>query len=119
MPGTVPIEIGGRPILVDVTLGLALQGAGLVGDPAVNRLEALRQVEDELRRGAPELAGTLDGDALLALLGGSEAFTVTSIHWVAHYQDSGVRIRKRDPVLPVGPLEQVWIGTVTLAEEVA
>lgn len=114
----VGVEIGGQLVVLHVTAAVTLQGAGLVGDPAANRAEARRQIEQLLRDSIGSV-GTLGGEltprALEALLAEPEGFTAT-LHYTADYAEAGVRVRKRDVALPLTGLESLWIADVTLVE---
>ncbi len=117
----VGVEIGGQLVVLHVTATVTLQGAGLVGDPAANRAEARRQIEQLLRDNIGSLGslGTLGGEltprALEALLAEPEGFTA-ALHYTADYAEAGVRVRKRDVALPLTGLESLWIADVTLLE---
>ncbi len=111
----VDVEIGGQLVVLHVTATVTLQGAGLVGDPAANRAEARRQIEQLLRDNLGSLGGELTPRALEALLAEPEGFTA-ALHYTADYAEAGVRVRKRDVALPLTGLENLWIADVTLAE---
>ncbi|HVR99847.1 MAG TPA: baseplate J/gp47 family protein [Thermoanaerobaculia bacterium] len=111
----VGVEIGGQLVVLHVTATVTLQGAGLVGDPAANKAEARRQIEQLLRDNLASLGGELTPQALEALLGQPEAFTAT-LHYTADYAEAGVRVRKRDAALPLTGLESLWIADVNLSE---
>lgn len=114
----VDVEIGGQLVVLHVTASVTLQGAGLVGDPAANKAEARRQIEQLLRDNLGSL-GSLGGEltprALGALLAEPEAFTAT-LHYTADFAEAGVRVRKRDAALPLTGLESLWIADVALTD---
>lgn len=116
--GRVTVEIGGQLVVLHVNARVTLRGAGLVGDAAANRSEALRQVEERLRAGIGSIGGSAGGElnrtALEGLLASAESFTA-EIHYTVDYVEAGVRIRKRDLALPLTGLETLWIASV--AEE--
>jgi uncharacterized phage protein gp47/JayE len=108
------VEIGGQLVVLHVNARVTLRGAGLVGDAAANRAEALRQIEERLRNGLSSVGAVLDRPALEGLLASAESFTA-ELHYTVDYVEAGVRIRKRDLALPLTGLETIWIASV--AEE--
>jgi hypothetical protein len=111
----VDVQIGGSLILMDISVTIALQGAGLLGDPDTARAAARDEVEAQLRDGLlnPPF-DTLSVTALRGLLTASENYSVSDLHYKVEYQDAGVRIHQQDVSLPFSGLEQPWIRKVTL-----
>ena len=116
--GLIQVEIGGQLVALDLTVGIALQGAGLVGDQVANLVNARIQVAGQLR----DAVGTLASLSVAALKGAivpRETFTITSLSFTMEYSEAGVRINKlfteADPAVPVSPLQRLWVRTVKLA----
>lgn len=112
--GSLEVAVGGRLVVVNVTLSVRLQGAGLLGDPAAN-LQAVRlQVESQLRERIPLLDEDLTPAGLLRLLAGAETWEPLSTHYDVNYMEAGVRVRERDVTVTPTTLERLWIGKVTV-----
>lgn len=124
--GAITVRVGGVLVVLDVAVRITLKGAGLEGPPELQRENARRKVEAELREGVARLtpddgsgSGTVTIPALRALLLTSDDYTVAELHYQASYEDAGLRVLQRDPTLPVSGLERFWIGSVTLSNKAA
>jgi hypothetical protein len=116
--GLVQVEIGGQLVALDVTVGIALQAEGALGDQAVDLANARIQVAGQLR----DAVGSLTALSVATLRGAivpRETFTITSLAFTMEYVQAGVRINKlfteADPAVPVSPLQRLWVRTVRLA----
>lgn len=111
--GSLTVEIGGELIALDLEIEVTLAGAGLVGDTAANREEARIIVATDLRDGVSRLTQLSPG-ALLGLVGTSDNYAVTSLHYTAEFIQGGVRLASADPTIAVSTLERPWVRSVKL-----
>lgn len=115
--GNIEITVGGVLVMLDLTVSIALKGAGLLGDPTTARAAALAQIDEEIRDGLAKFTeNTLTRDALKGLLKGSDNYNVVSLQYKAEYTDAGVRIHQQDVPLALGGLERLWVRRITLSE---
>lgn len=116
--GQITVEVGGSLVMLDVTVGISLKGAGLIGEASTNKAAARSEIESRLRTGLERRDfTTLSVTALMALIGQPETYSVTDLHYTVEYVDAGVRIHQQDVGLPLGGLERVWVRKVSLAGE--
>lgn len=114
--GTIAVSLGGALLVIDVTATVTLKAAGLIGDASANRESARASIEAELRAGVATFAGTEISPATLKGLTTNAETYDHALSYLVNYEDDGVRINKRDVVVPLSGLERLWIGSVKLAE---
>jgi uncharacterized phage protein gp47/JayE len=111
--GVITVEVGGSLLMLDVTVSLALKGAGLLGDPATARAIAQTEIEQQFKDKLPTFSeSSLSVPALRGLLTDSENYTVLDLHYTAEYSDAGVRIHQQDVQLPLTGMERIWVRRV-------
>lgn len=112
--GGMVVDIGGELIALDLTIAVTLINAGLIGDPAINREEARRQIARQIRDGVSRLTrvdpGTLKGLALP-----SDTYRLDSVSYKAEFIQGGVRLIVDNPPITVGSLERPWVRNLVLA----
>jgi len=112
--GIIDVQLGGSLVMLDISVGLTLKGAGLLGDPATARAAALDQIQEKLKNGLQTTPpAVLSVGALQALLTGADTYTVSSLHYNVEYQDAGVRVHQQDVQMPISGTEQLWIRKVS------
>jgi len=113
--GVIEVQLGGSLVMLDVSVGLTLKGAGLLGDANTARAAALGQIAEQLKNAlASNPPATLSVGALQGLLSGSDTYSVSGLHYNVEYQDAGVRVHQQDVQLPLSGTEQLWIRGVSL-----
>ncbi|HEY0988172.1 MAG TPA: hypothetical protein VGD80_14005, partial [Kofleriaceae bacterium] len=111
--GTV-VEVGGELIALDVTIAVTLINAGLIGDQAVNREEARRQIARQIRDGVSRLT-QLDPAALKGLASHSDTYQLDTVSYKAEFIQGGVRLILDNPPITVTSLERPWVRSLVLA----
>jgi phage-related baseplate assembly protein len=115
--GAITVEIGGSLVMLDVTVTVALKGAGLLGDPATARATAQAEISQQFKDKLPIFgASQLTVAALKGLLTDSENYNVLDVHYKAEYNDAGVRIHQQDVQLALTGLERLWVRKVSLSD---
>ncbi|HVP42881.1 MAG TPA: baseplate J/gp47 family protein [Terriglobales bacterium] len=115
--GVVTVEVGGSLVMLDVTVAVALKGAGLLGDPTTARAAAQAEIEQQFKDKLPTFSGTsLTVAALKGLLTDSENYNVLDVHYKAEYTDAGLRIHQQDVQLTLTGLERLWVRKVSLSD---
>jgi uncharacterized phage protein gp47/JayE len=115
--GSLEVAVGGRLVVIHVTVSIRLKGAGLLGDPAANLQAVKIQVESRLRETVPLLDEDLTPASLLRQLAGAETWEALAAHYDVSYMEAGVRVRERDVTVAPTTLERLWIGKVTVTED--
>jgi uncharacterized phage protein gp47/JayE len=111
--GTV-VEVGGELIALDLTIGVTLVNAGLLGDPATNLEEARRQIARQIRDGVSRLT-QLDPAALKGLASHSDTYQLDAVSYKAEFIQGGVRLILDNPPITVTSLERPWVRSLVLA----
>lgn len=115
--GTVDVQIGGALVMLDVTVTLVLQGAGLLGDRATALAAARGEIESQLQDGLATFAQTtLTVEALEGVIRDSESYDITALHYKVEYVEAGVRIHQQDVALALTGLERLWVRKVSVED---
>ena len=115
--GVITVEVGGSLVMLDVTVNIALKGAGLLGDPATARATAQAEISQQFKDKLPAFSGSvLTVAALKGLLTDSENYNVLDLHYKVEYNDAGVRIHQQDVQLTLTGLERLWVRKVSLTD---
>jgi hypothetical protein len=115
--GVITVEVGGALVMLDVTVSIALKGAGLLGDPTTARAVAQAEIEQQYKDKLPTFGGgSLTVAGLKGLLTDSENYSVLDLHYKAEYTDAGVRIHQQDVQLALTGLERLWVRRVSLSD---
>jgi len=115
--GVITVNVGGSLVMLDVTVAIALKGAGLLGDPTTARAAAQAEMEQQFKDKLPTFgSASLSVSALKGLLTDSESYNVLDLHYKAEYTDAGVRIHQQDVPLTRTGLERVWVRKVSLSD---
>jgi len=115
--GVITVNVGGSLVMLDVTVAIALKGAGLLGDPTTARAAAQAEMEQQFKDKLPTFgSASLSVSALKGLLTDSESYNVLDLHYKAEYTDAGVRIHQQDVPLTLTGLERLWVRKVSLSD---
>lgn len=112
--GVLEVRVAGRLLALDVTVGIELVGAGLLGDLAANMDAARLAVAAQLRDGLPGRSA-ISKAALRGVVAGNETYRLTTLEYKAEYVNDGVRIKDQSPPVTLTALETAWIRNVVLA----
>jgi hypothetical protein len=117
--GALAVEVAGQLLALDVTIGLTLKGAGLLGNRTDDLEDARRQVAAKLS-GLVASLDSLSAQSLKTQLGATDAWSVDALRFTVELVTAGVVIHRvfaeTDPALAVPPLGRPWLRQLRIEE---
>jgi hypothetical protein len=118
--GKIDVRVGGSVIVIELSLTVTRQGAGLQTPPETVSSAAASEIalrlNDAFRIALPR---EITAASLTVLAGESEEYKIKgeTVRYAVEFLDSGVRMLQQNPTVSPGASDQIWIRKVSVSVE--